>query len=887
MRARISTTSESFIFYMMMTQSHHGSTGLPISRLQQLRQDFQDRRKAENRVKLKQIVTARRLKDREHSVIQQPVQARPRQHKSSYKRSYKPQVQQRRTVRSQLQQRRSVSASPDAAPATVPNALDLNPHNLLPAIGSNDVAAAPGPTDAPAPAPAAEEQTTASARSRSKTPGRTNDRYSKSRGASRGRAAPAAAQPAGEYMSYVNNNDNGDADNFPAAPTSPAAAHGVHGHSHNGVPCRGHHDEADAELPAAHAAAPTPVAVPTKTANAASKKTKKQKQEELKAAKEQARKDSIAARKKKRDDMHRARAVEREARRQREEAERAASEGADEVAGELFSPSSGAGAASPSRDTVVSIGDRVVFNETSAEGLPVIDRVYHENSVTEQLDEINNMSDSELPMSPRKTPLPSEAMPPPPYPVDEFPATAVAAPLGTVARSPSPEDGPVEPEQEAVPIVTRTGLVPASERKKMAQSKTPDGPPPTALKSLKIKTGVVKRLNKEAQAYRKEGAQQMQKLVSLRDEAFQDFEASKMEEVVEETIRVVASVEDKLAAGIMDLIAIVEETPALEGSEEHSTAMEVLKVAREEADARMHDKLRIPDVAEKEAPKPKKGGKKKKGAGRKSKTPTLPKNDEPASPHRPTASEISEMADAAAEAKRHDEAAPNGKKGAKVRGRASKATKKAKSPVPAAVATPLSPAATAAEKDERTVAMSPIAMNGGAADAYLAQLDAFGSEAQAPVVNLKPCSCCGRKFNPDRLEKHEVACKASKEKAAKRKVFDQSKARLQGTDAAQFVGKKSSKANEKKYEKAKEKKKNWKLKSEQFRAGLKAARDPNAAPAAPVVNPDYVQCPHCSRNFNEAAAERHMPRCAESSARSKGNKAKGKARAKYDPRKKK
>lgn len=32
-------------------------------------------------------------------------------------------------------------------------------------------------------------------------------------------------------------------------------------------------------------------------------------------------------------------------------------------------------------------------------------------------------------------------------------------------------------------------------------------------------------------------------------------------------------------------------------------------------------------------------------------------------------------------------------------------------------------------------------------------------------------------------------------------------------------------------------------------------------PPPPSENPDYVQCPHCSRRFNEAAASRHIPIC--------------------------
>jgi hypothetical protein len=32
-------------------------------------------------------------------------------------------------------------------------------------------------------------------------------------------------------------------------------------------------------------------------------------------------------------------------------------------------------------------------------------------------------------------------------------------------------------------------------------------------------------------------------------------------------------------------------------------------------------------------------------------------------------------------------------------------------------------------------------------------------------------------------------------------------------------------------------------------------------PPPPSENPDYVQCPHCNRRFNEAAANRHIPLC--------------------------
>lgn len=47
---------------------------------------------------------------------------------------------------------------------------------------------------------------------------------------------------------------------------------------------------------------------------------------------------------------------------------------------------------------------------------------------------------------------------------------------------------------------------------------------------------------------------------------------------------------------------------------------------------------------------------------------------------------------------------------------------------------------------------------------------------------------CGRKFAAERLEKHRTACEKSKAKKP-RKVFDMTKMRTEGTDAAQYVRK--------------------------------------------------------------------------------------------------
>lgn len=69
------------------------------------------------------------------------------------------------------------------------------------------------------------------------------------------------------------------------------------------------------------------------------------------------------------------------------------------------------------------------------------------------------------------------------------------------------------------------------------------------------------------------------------------------------------------------------------------------------------------------------------------------------------------------------------------------------------------------------------------------------------------------------------------------------------------------------------KKNDWRRKHEEFISAIRNAKKVQAhlahggklsdlPPPPPSENPDYVQCPHCGRRFNEAAAERHIPKCA-------------------------
>lgn len=67
-------------------------------------------------------------------------------------------------------------------------------------------------------------------------------------------------------------------------------------------------------------------------------------------------------------------------------------------------------------------------------------------------------------------------------------------------------------------------------------------------------------------------------------------------------------------------------------------------------------------------------------------------------------------------------------------------------------------------------------------------------------------------------------------------------------------------------------KSDWRRKHEDFINTIRSAKQLQAHMAAggnlkdfppppPSDTSDYIQCPHCNRKFNQAAAERHIPKC--------------------------
>ncbi|KAG5189921.1 hypothetical protein JKP88DRAFT_352953 [Tribonema minus] len=170
----------------------------------------------------------------------------------------------------------------------------------------------------------------------------------------------------------------------------------------------------------------------------------------------------------------------------------------------------------------------------------------------------------------------------------------------------------------------------------------------------------------------------------------------------------------------------------------------------------------------------------------------------------------------------------------------------------------------------------------------------MGQPQEYADVQLQQCPDCGRRFNEKAFGKHVSVCRQVF--LQKRKAFDAAKMRVAGTEMAEFTaktpsGRGSAAAAARRAASAASarggatgddqpvagnggaKSAKWRQQSAAFREAIRSARMvtqaqakgiplarlPAAAAAAP--DPSLVPCPHCARRFNEAAAERHIPRC--------------------------
>ncbi|XP_035537985.1 zinc finger C2HC domain-containing protein 1A isoform X2 [Morone saxatilis] len=146
-------------------------------------------------------------------------------------------------------------------------------------------------------------------------------------------------------------------------------------------------------------------------------------------------------------------------------------------------------------------------------------------------------------------------------------------------------------------------------------------------------------------------------------------------------------------------------------------------------------------------------------------------------------------------------------------------------------------------------------------------MEEFEDSDVPSAEELVQCNTCKRCFFPKVLEKHAKICQKSTTK--RRKVFDSSRQRAEGTDIPTLKPIKPKAEPPKKPS-------NWRKKHEDFIATIRAAKvltqvmkdgGPLPPPPPPTYDPDYVQCPCCQRRFNQSAADRHIKFCQEQAAR--------------------
>ncbi|XP_068090942.1 zinc finger C2HC domain-containing protein 1A isoform X2 [Hyperolius riggenbachi] len=152
---------------------------------------------------------------------------------------------------------------------------------------------------------------------------------------------------------------------------------------------------------------------------------------------------------------------------------------------------------------------------------------------------------------------------------------------------------------------------------------------------------------------------------------------------------------------------------------------------------------------------------------------------------------------------------------------------------------------------------------------------------------VQPLWKCRSPFTTQRLlKKHFPICQKSTVK--KRKAFDSSRQRAEGTEISTLKPVKARPEPPKKQS-------NWRRKHDDFIATIRAAKGLTQIikeggelppPPPPSYDPDYVQCPYCQRRFNESAADRHINFCKEQAARitNKGKLGGGDAKGKAAPR---
>ncbi|XP_015432567.1 PREDICTED: homeobox protein 2-like [Dufourea novaeangliae] len=136
---------------------------------------------------------------------------------------------------------------------------------------------------------------------------------------------------------------------------------------------------------------------------------------------------------------------------------------------------------------------------------------------------------------------------------------------------------------------------------------------------------------------------------------------------------------------------------------------------------------------------------------------------------------------------------------------------------------------------------------------------------------LLPCAICARTFMPQSLEKHTRICEQAANK--KRKPFDSSKQRIQGTELAEFVPRLEKRRYTVDDRTGNKSTSTWKQTHDDFLRQIRAARNEIVdgtmqkqgttvlSSSAPTRANEQGVCPTCNRHFGIKAYDRHVAWC--------------------------
>ncbi|XP_026463787.1 tubulin-specific chaperone A-like [Ctenocephalides felis] len=96
------------------------------------------------------------------------------------------------------------------------------------------------------------------------------------------------------------------------------------------------------------------------------------------------------------------------------------------------------------------------------------------------------------------------------------------------------------------------------------------------LRQIKIQTGIVKRLTKEADCYEKEAEQQKKRVISYKDQGKGEYEIRKQEEVLQEALMMVPDCRRRLQKAYEGLKSILDTEKDLVETEEFKSAEQFL-----------------------------------------------------------------------------------------------------------------------------------------------------------------------------------------------------------------------------------------------------------------------------------------------------------------------